>query len=55
VHWIVVKHVLRYLRGTMEYGLRYLVGYGVKLQGYKNLDWAESEVDRNITSWCSFS
>jgi hypothetical protein len=31
VHWIVMKHVLRYLRGTMEYGLRYLGGDGVDL------------------------
>jgi hypothetical protein len=31
VHWIAVKHVLRDLRGTMEYELRYLGGDGVRL------------------------
>jgi hypothetical protein len=29
VHWIVVKHVLRYLRGTVEYGLLYERNGGV--------------------------
>ena len=33
MHWIVAKHVLMYLRGTMEYGLRYLGGDGVDLHG----------------------
>jgi hypothetical protein len=36
VHWIVVKHILIYLRGTLEYGLRYLGGDGVELQGYRD-------------------
>jgi hypothetical protein len=36
VHWIIKKHVLMYLRGKMEYGLRYLEGDGVELQGYTN-------------------
>jgi hypothetical protein len=38
MHWIEAKHVLRYLRGTMEYGLKYVRGGGVQLQGYTNSD-----------------
>jgi hypothetical protein len=37
-YWVATKHVLRYLRGTMEYSLRYLGDGEVKLQGYTNLD-----------------
>jgi N6-adenosine-specific RNA methylase IME4 len=38
VHWIKTKHVLRYIHGTIGYGLRYVsVGY-VKLQDYTNSD-----------------
>jgi hypothetical protein len=36
VHMIAVKHVLLYLRGTMEYGLSYLGSDGMELQGYTN-------------------
>jgi hypothetical protein len=50
-----VKHVLKYLRGTMEYGLRYLGGDGVELQGYTDLDWEGSVVDRKSTSGCCFN
>jgi hypothetical protein len=39
----------------MEYGLRYLGGYGVELQGYIDLDWAGSAVERNTTSGCCFN
>ena len=35
-HWTVGKHMLRYLRGTVEYGLRYARGDGVKLVGYRD-------------------
>lgn len=31
IHWIVEKHLLRYLRGTLGYGLRYVLGSEVRL------------------------
>ena len=37
VHWIVAKHVLRYLRGMIGYGLRYTSIGGVTLSDYTNL------------------
>jgi hypothetical protein len=55
VHWITTKHVLMYLRGTMEYGLRNLRGDGVDLQGYTDSDWAGSAIDRKSNSGCCFS
>jgi len=55
MHWITPKHALRYLRGTMEYGLRYLGGYEVELQGYTDSDWERSAVDKMITLGCCFS
>jgi hypothetical protein len=33
-HWIVAKHILRYLRGSIAYGLRYNSNGGVLLHGY---------------------
>jgi hypothetical protein len=54
-HWTTTKHILRYLRGTIEYGLRYAQGDGVKLMGYTDADWAGNAVDRKSTSGCCFS
>jgi hypothetical protein len=48
-HWVAAKYVLIYLRGTMEYGLRYLREGKVKLQGYTNSNWVSNEIDRKIT------
>jgi hypothetical protein len=53
-HWIAAKHVLRYLRGTVEYGLGYLGVDGVELQGYTDLDWERNSVERKSTSGCCF-
>eukprot|EP00253_Pinus_taeda_P027225 PITA_27225 len=46
IHWISAKNLLRYLRGTITYGLRYTVG-DVRLLGYIDADWAGSVVDQN--------
>jgi hypothetical protein len=45
-HWVATKHVLGYLRGAMEYGLRYLGDGEMKLQGYSNSDWAGNATNR---------
>ena len=55
VHWVAAKHVLRYLRGTVDYGLNYVQNDGVNLIGYTDSDWAGSAVDRKSTSGCCFS
>jgi hypothetical protein len=56
VHWVATKHVLRYLRGTIEYGLSYIQGDGVKLMGFTDADWAGNTVDRKtlqgvVSAW----
>jgi len=55
VHWITVKHVLRNLIGTMAYGLRYIGGDGVRMEGYIDSNWEGSAVDRKSTSRCFFN
>jgi hypothetical protein len=34
VHWIGEKHVLRYIAGSVDFGLDYVRGDGVSLVGY---------------------
>ena len=53
--WKARKHVLRYLRGTSEYGLWYRQMDEVKLHGFTNADWAGSPTDKNNTSGGIFS
>lgn len=38
--------MLRYLRGTVGYGLKYVSSDEVRLQGYTNLDWVRSAEDK---------
>eukprot|EP00253_Pinus_taeda_P030092 PITA_30092 len=47
--WKAMKHVLRYLRGTSQYGLWYKRTEGVKLHGFINADWVGSPSDRKNT------
>lgn len=54
-HWVVAKHVLRYLRGTIAYGLRYTSSGGVMLHGFTDSDWDGSPVDGKSTSGYCFS
>ena len=54
IHWIATKNLLRYLHGTINYGLRYTVG-NLRLHRYFDADWADSVVDRKSTSGCCFT
>ena len=55
VHLIDAKHILRYLKGTIDYGLKYEMNQKINLEGYVDLDWAGSSIDRKSTSGCFFS
>jgi hypothetical protein len=37
-HWITAKHVLRYLHGTIGYGLKYATNVDLRLEGYADAD-----------------
>jgi hypothetical protein len=54
-HSVEAKHILRYLIGTITYGLRYTSSGGLFLHGYADVDWARSPVDWKSTSRYCFS
>ena len=55
VHLIVAKHILRYLKGTVDYELKYDVNQKINLEGYIDSYWAGSAIDRKSTLECCFS
>ena len=49
--WIMVKHVLRYLKGTLDYKLCYTKSESdLSLVGYSDSDWGGSLEDRRSTT-----
>ena len=55
-HWIAAKHVLRYLKGTLDYELCYRkCDDDLRLIGYSDADWASSTHDRRSISGYCFS
>ena len=52
VHLIATKHILRYLKGTIDYGLKYDANQKINLEGYVDSYWAGSAIDRKSTSRC---
>jgi hypothetical protein len=55
VHLIATKHILKYLKGTINYGLRYTSDQEISLHGYVDSDWSSSVEDRKRTSRCCFN
>ena len=55
-HWIALKHVLRYLKGTLDFELCYRnCDDGRRLIGYSDADWVSSTDDRRSISGYCFS
>ena len=55
VHLMFAKHAVRYLKGTVDYRLKYEVDQKINLEGYVDSDWVGSVIDRKSTSRCCFS
>ena len=52
---MVAKHVVRYLKGIVDYGIKYEENQKINLEGYVDSGWASSAIDRKSTSGCCFS
>jgi hypothetical protein len=55
VHLVTEKHVLRYLKVTLDYGIRYVTNHEFGLYGYLDSHWAGSIPNRKSTSAYCFS
>ena len=52
-HWMEVKRILRYLKGTIDYVLCYQ-GRDFRLIGYMDVDWGDDPNQRKSTSGYAF-
>ncbi|KAJ4769263.1 hypothetical protein LUZ62_053520 [Rhynchospora pubera] len=49
-HWQLVKRILRYIQGTLQYGLVLKSAQHLSLHGYCDADWAGDPDDRRSTT-----
>jgi len=49
IEWIAVKRVLRYLKGTIEFGLLYTLGI-ITMHAYYDSNWVDNPDDRQSTT-----
>ena len=54
-HYGTAKRVLRYVQGTLDFGLEYKKGEGSVLVGFCDSDWSGSEDDMKSTSGYAFT
>jgi hypothetical protein len=48
-HWVIVKHILRYLEAMVSYVLHITYSLSLSLHGFTNADWAANINDRKST------
>jgi hypothetical protein len=49
-HWNATKAVLRYLKGTLDHGIKYNDASDVELTSYSDFDWDGNWDDRRSTT-----
>ena len=52
---LVAKHVMRYLKGTVEYGLKYDTNQKTNLHNYADSDWTRNTIEKKSTLGCFFN
>jgi hypothetical protein len=55
VHLVATKNVMRYLKGTIDYGLIYASDREIILQGFTDSYWVGSVADQKSKSGCCFN
>jgi hypothetical protein len=50
VHINAIKYILRYSKGTLEYGIYYQKGEQNILKGFTNVDWVRNVENKKSTS-----
>eukprot|EP00253_Pinus_taeda_P013613 PITA_13613 len=53
--WNVAKRILRYVQGTITFGIHYAACTALNLLGFTDSDWAGDNIDRKSTSGYSLS
>jgi hypothetical protein len=65
VHMMAVKRILRYIQGTIKWGIQFLKGSSLMVSAFSDADWAGCPDDRrstggfavyvrsNLVSWCA--
>ena len=48
-HWLAAKRILRYIKGTMDFGLLYSYNNDATLYGYSDSDWGGDQDERKST------
>ena len=54
-HWKAAKRILRYIRGTVQFGIHYSIGATPLLVGFTDSDWAGDPDDRKSTAGYVFT
>ncbi|XP_019162065.1 PREDICTED: uncharacterized protein LOC109158632 [Ipomoea nil] len=49
-HWVLLKRVLRYIKGMLDFGLRLTASDSTTVHAFSDSDWAGCQVDRKSTS-----